>query len=78
MMNQVWNLRGIYKMNSTHKVTLTEKQITAVTEFIDCWNDVQQVDQDILEEVGELLKGVVRKHKEKVLKAQSKRPKEEW
>jgi len=28
--------------------------------------------------VGELLKGVVRKHKEKVLKAQSKRPKEEW
>ena len=65
-------------MNSTHKITLTEKQITAVTEFIDCWNDVQQVDQDILEEVGELLKGVVRKRKEKVLKAQSKRPKEEW
>ena len=59
-------------MNSIHKVTLTEKQITAVTEFIDCWNDVQQVDQDIIEEVGELLKGVVRKHKEKVLKAQYK------
>ena len=65
-------------MNALHKVTLSEKQIKAIVEFIDCWNVVDQLDYEEIDQVRDMLQGVVRKHKEKVLKAQSKRPEEEW
>jgi len=65
-------------MNALHKVTLSDKQIKAIVEFIDCWNVVDQLDYEEIDEVRDMLQGVVRKHKEKVLKAQSKRPEEEW
>ena len=65
-------------MNALHKVTLSEKQIKAIVEFIDCWNVVDQLDYEEIDEVRDMLQGVVRKHKEKILKAQSKRPEEEW
>ena len=65
-------------MNGLHKVTLSEKQIKAIVEFIDCWNVVDQLDYEEIDEVRDMLQGVVRKHREKVLKAQSKRPEEEW
>ena len=65
-------------MNVLHKVTLSEKQIKAIVEFIDCWNVVDQLDYEEIDEVRDMLQGVVRKHREKVLKAQSKRPEEEW
>ena len=65
-------------MNALHKVILSEKQIKAIVEFIDCWNVVDQLDYEEIDEVRDMLQGVVRKHREKVLKAQSKRPEEEW
>ena len=65
-------------MNALHKVTLSEKQIKAIVEFIDCWNVVDQLDYEEIDEVRDMLQGVVRKHREKVLKAQSKRPEEDW
>jgi len=65
-------------MNALHKVTLSEKQIKAIVEFIDCWNVVDQLDYEEIDEVRDMLQGVVRKHREKVIKAQSKRPEEEW
>jgi len=65
-------------MNALHKVTLSDKQIKAIVEFIDCWNVVDQLDYEEIDEVRDMLQGVVRKHREKVLKAQSKRPEEEW
>ena len=65
-------------MNALHKVTLSEKQIKAIVEFIDCWNVVDQLDYEEIDEVRDMLQGVVRRHREKVLKAQSKRPEEEW
>ena len=65
-------------MNALHKVTLSDKQIKAIVEFIDCWNVVDQLDYEEIDQVRDMLQGVVRKHREKVLKAQSKRPEEEW
>ena len=65
-------------MNALHKVTLSDKQIKAIVEFIDCWNVVDQLDYEEIDEVRDMLQGVVRKHREKVLKAQSRRPEEEW
>jgi len=65
-------------MNALHKVTLSEKQIKAIVEFIDCWNVVDQLDYEEIDEVRDMLQSVVRKHREKILKAQSKRPEEEW
>ena len=65
-------------MNALHKVTLSDKQIKAIVEFIDCWNVVDQLDYEEIDEVRDMLQGVVKKHREKVLKAQSKRPEEEW
>ena len=65
-------------MNALHKVTLSDKQIKAIVEFIDCWNVVDQLDYEEIDEVRDMLQGVVRKHREKVIKAQSKRPEEEW
>ena len=65
-------------MDIQHKVTLTDTEITSLVNFIESWNDVQQADQDLLDNIAKKLDNTIIKHREKVIKAQSKRPKEEW
>ena len=65
-------------MDIQHKVTLTDTEITSLVNFIEYWNDVQQADQDLLDNIARKLDNTIIKHREKVIKAQSKRPKEEW
>ena len=65
-------------MDTQHKVTLTDTEITSLVNFIEYWNDVQQADQDLLDNIARKLDQIVINHREKVIKAQSKRPKEEW
>ena len=65
-------------MDTQHKVTLTDTEITSLVNFIEYWNDVQQADQDLLDNIAKKLENTIIKHREKVIKAQSKRPKEEW
>ena len=65
-------------MDIQHKVTLTDTEITSLVNFIEYWNDVQQADQDLLDNIAKKLDNIIIKHREKVIKAQSKRPKEEW
>ena len=65
-------------MDIQHKVTLTDTEITSLVNFIEYWNDVQQADQDLLDNIAKKLDNTIIKHREKVIKAQSKRPKQEW
>ena len=65
-------------MDIQHKVTLTDTEITSLVNFIGYWNDVQQADQDLLDNIAKKLDNTIIRHREKVIKAQSKRPKEEW
>ena len=60
------------------KVTLSDTEITSLVNFIEYWNDVQQADQDLLDNIAKKWDNTIIKHREKVIKAQSKRPKEEW
>ena len=76
MMNQGANLQGICKMN--FNIKLSDTEIVSLVNFIEYWNDVQQVDQDLLDNIARKLDQIVINHREKVIKAQSKRPKEEW
>ena len=59
-------------------ITLSDKEIVSLVNFIEYWNDVQQADQDLLDNIARKLDQIVINHREKVIKAQSKRPKEEW
>ena len=65
-------------MDIQHKVTLTDTEIVSLVNFIEYWYDVQQADQDLLDNIARKLDQIVINHREKVIKAQSKRPKEEW
>ena len=65
-------------MDIQHKITLSDTEITSLVNFIEYWNDVQQADQDLLDNIAKKLDQTIIKHREKVIKAQSKRPKEEW
>ena len=83
MMNQDANLRGICKMK--FNIKLSDTEITSLVNFIEHWNvvarslqDDEQADQDLLDNVARKLDQTIIKHREKVIKAQSKRPKEEW
>ncbi len=58
-------------------ITLSDTEITSLVNFIEYWNDVQ-ADQDLLDNIAKKLDNTIIKHREKVIKAQSKRPKEEW
>ena len=60
------------------KVTLSDTEITSLVNFIEYQNDVQQADQDLLDNIARKLDQTIINHREKVIKAQSKRPKEEW
>ena len=59
-------------------LTLSDTEIVSLVNFIEYWNDVQQADQDLLDNIARKLDQIVINHREKVIKAQSKRPKEEW
>ena len=60
------------------KITLSDTEIVSLVNFIEYWNHVQQADQDLLDNIAKKLDNTIIKHREKVIKAQSKRPKEEW
>ena len=59
-------------------ITLSDTEIVSLVYFIEYWNDVQQADQDLLDNIAKKLDNTIIRHREKVIKAQSKRPKEEW
>ena len=65
-------------MDIQHKVTLTDTEIVSLVNFIEYYNSIQQADQDLLDSIARKLDQIVINHREKVIKAQSKRPKEEW
>ena len=82
-MNQEWKQQGIYKMN--FNIKLSDTEITSLVNFIEHWNvvarslqDDEQVNQDLLDNVARKLDQTIINYREKVIKAQSKRPKEEW
>ena len=59
-------------------ITLSDTEIVSLVNFIEYWNDVQQADQDLLDNIAKKLDNTIIKHREKVIMALSKRPKEEW
>ena len=59
-------------------ITLSDTEIVSLVNFIEYWNDVQQADQDLLDNIAKKLDNTIIRDREKVIKAQSKRPKEEW
>ena len=59
-------------------ITLSDTEIVSLVNFIEYWNDVQQADQDLLDNIARKLDQIAINHRENVIKAQSKRPKEEW
>ena len=72
-------------LNTAHKVTLTEAQISVILNSLDYTLDRWQVngyqcdeDQKTIDEVYKELEGTIDKYYEKVEKAQAKRPTEEW
>ena len=72
-------------MDAQFKVPMSDTEIISLVNFIEHWNDVarslqedEQADQDLLDNVARKLDQTIINHREKVIKAQSKRPKEEW
>ena len=72
-------------LNTEHKVTLTESQISVILNSLDHTLDRWQQngyhceeDQQIIDSVYENLEGTIDKYYEKVEKAQSKQPDMEW
>ena len=66
-------------LNTEHKVTLTEGQISVILCSLE--NSVKYADSTYIEEVDsifQILEGSVDKYYEKVEKAQSKQPDMEW
>ena len=66
-------------LNTAHKVTLTEAQISVILCSLE--NSVKYADSEYIEEVDsifQILEGSVDKYYEKVEKAQSKQPDMEW
>ena len=59
-------------------INLSDTEITSLVNFIEYYNNIQQADQDLLDNIARKLDQIVINHREKVIKAQSKRPKEEW
>ena len=65
-------------MDIQHKVTLSTTEIRSIVNFIEYYNSIQQADQDLLNNVARKLDQIAINYRENVIKAQSKRPKEEW
>ena len=53
-------------------IKLSDTEITSLVNFIEHWNDVEQADQDLLDNVARKLDQTIINHREKVIKAQSK------
>ena len=51
------------------KITLSDTEIVSLVNFIEYWNDVQQADQDLLDNIAKKLDNTIIKHREKVIKA---------
>ena len=49
-------------MDIQHKVTLTDTEIVSLVNFIEYWNDVQQADQDLLDNIAKKLDNTIIKH----------------
>ena len=72
-------------LNTAHKVTLTEAQISVILNSLDYTLDRWEVngysceeDQKTIDAVYKELEGTIDKYYEKVEKAQSKQPTMEW
>ena len=65
-------------MDIQHKVTLSNTEIRSIVNFIEYYNSIQQADQDLLNNIARKLDQIAINYRENVIKAQSKRPKEEW
>ena len=72
-------------LNTAHKVTLTEAQISVILNSLEYTLDRWQVngyqcdeDQKVIDAVNEELERTIDKYYEKVEKAQSKQPDMEW
>ena len=70
-------------LNTAHKVTLTEAQISIILYTLEDYMTKRNTsgDPDLendVENIFEELEGTIDKYYEKVEKAQSKRPTEEW
>ena len=70
-------------LNTTHKVTLSEAQISIILYTLEDYmsSDRKSNDPDLesdVDSIFEILEGVVDKHYDKVEKAQSKQPDMEW
>jgi len=72
-------------LNTAHKVTLTEAQISVILNSLEYTLDRWLVngyhceeDQKAIDQVYKELEGTIDKYYEKVEKAQAKRPTEEW
>ena len=70
-------------LNTFHKVTLTEAQISIILYTLEDYmsSDRKSNDPDLpkeVENIFEELEGTIDKYYEKVEKAQAKRPTEEW
>ena len=70
-------------LNTFHKVTLTEGQISIILYTLEDYmsSDRKSNDPDLpkeVENIFEELEGTIDKYYEKVEKAQAKRPTEEW
>ena len=72
-------------LNTEHKVTLTEAQISVILNSLDYTLDRWQAngyqcdeDQKVIDEVYKELEGTIDKYHEKVEKAQSKQPTPQW
>ena len=46
-------------MDIQHKVTLTDTEIVSLVNFIEYWNDVQQADQDLLDNIARNYKSLL-------------------
>ena len=70
-------------LNTTHKVTLSEAQISIILYTLEDYmsSDRKSNDPDLesdVDSIFEILEGVVDKHYDKIEKAQSKQPDMEW
>ena len=53
----------LYTTNELQQVTLSDTEITSLVNFIEYWNDVQQADQDLLDNIARKLDQTI-KHRE--------------
>ena len=47
-------------------ITLSDTEITSLVNFIEYWNDVQQADQDLLDNIAKKLDNTIIKHRERL------------